>query len=276
MKINNIKSTSLTALVNCLPVGINKIAIPIGFPAQKKMLFGLVSTSLMMAAAQSNAAIVLLNPSFETPDIANGTALFQGAGPVGWPGFNTYLVDNSPAQNVWFSTAVPNGQQAMSFAGNYITQQLNDNVTGAVLSSTFAQTFDITFFAARRNGASGAGDGNFSVILQSFNGAGNYIGDLAVQRYNLLGNDGNSSTIDLNLGVGQWSDQINLSLLAPANLLPGNNIRLVFAQNGATYGTGGGNREGAIDNVSITLVPEPSAAVLAGLSIIALISRRRK
>ena len=237
--------------------------------------FTRVTAALIAAASTAPAAIVLINPSFESPDIANGTA--QQGGITGWSTSTTpngvYLVDNNTTQNQWFSEAVPHGQQAMSLASVYASQQLNDDVSGAVMTTTLAQQFDISFYAARRAGASGSGSGTFTVLLQAYNG-NTYVGNLASQMFYLGVNDSNGSTIDLGLGAGEWSDQINLSLIAPENLFAGNNIRLVFAAN-APFGGGSGNLETAIDNVSVTLIPEPSVALLGGLGLLGLLRRRR-
>jgi len=230
-----------------------------------------VTLALLGSLSVAPAAIVLVNPSFESADIGNGGALLNGA--TGWPAGATYLVDNNTTQNQWFNEAVPDGQQALSLAGSYITQQLNDNVTGAVMTTTVAQQFDISFFAARRAGATGSGSGTFTVLLQAYNG-NTYVGNLASQMFYLGVNDSNGTTIDLGLGAGEWSDQINLSLTAPANLFAGNNIRLVFAAN-APFGSGAGNLEASIDSVGITLIPEPSVALLGGLGLLGLLRRRR-
>jgi hypothetical protein len=232
--------------------------------------------SLLGTASLAPGAIVLLDASFEDTNVPNG-GFQQNAYSTGWTGgtgtASTFLVDNGAAQNTYFGEAVPDGQQAMSLAGGFITQQLNDNVTGAVMTATVAQQFDITFFAARRSGGSGGGTGHFTILLQAYNG-NTYVGDLASQKFYVGANDSNTSTIDLGLGAGEWSDQINLSLTAPANLHAGNNIRLVFAANGS-FGTGTGNLESAIDDVAVTLIPEPSIALLGGLGLLGLLRRRR-
>lgn len=226
------------------------------------------------AASLAPAAIVLINPSFESPDIANGTA--QQGGITGWSTSVTpngvYLVDNNTTQNQWFGQAVPDGQQAMSLAGVFASQQLNDDVNGAVMTSAAAQQFDISFYAGRRLGATGSGSGTFSVLLQAYNGS-TYVGTLASQMFSLVP-DANPSTIDLGLGVGQWSGLQNLSLTAPANSFAGNNIRVVFAAN-APFGSGSGNLETAIDKVGVTLMPEPSSVLLGGLGLLAMLRRRR-
>jgi hypothetical protein len=101
------------------------------------------------------------------------------------------------------------------------------------------------------------------------------VGNLASQMFYAGANDSNAATIDLNLGVGNWtSSAITLSLTAPANLLPGNNIRIVFAQN-APFGTNPLTGEMAIDNVSVLAIPEPSIALLGGLGLLGLLRRRR-
>ena len=233
---------------------------------------------LTLAAVPASAAIVLLNPSFESPDIGNGlpsngngtTGGFYTTG--GWSGGSTYLVDNNTTQNQYFNQPVPDGQQAASLAGQYFGQQLNDSVNGAIMTGTTAQQFDIAFSAGRRSGNTAVG--SFTVLLQAYNGS-TYVGNLASQTYYAGANDGNSSTIDLNLGVGNWtSTPINVSLTAPANLFAGNNIRLIFAQN-SPYGTNPLSGEMAIDNVSITAVPATSVVLLGGLGLLALLRRRR-
>lgn len=224
--------------------------------------------ALLGSASLAPGAIVLTNASFETPNINPGAAQLNGI--TGWTTGAVYLVDNTG--NPYFSDNVPSGDQAMSLAGSYATQQLNDGVN-PVMTLPTSQQFDISFFAGRRLGASGAGSATFSVILQAYNGA-TYVGDLASQMFFLGANDSNSNTIDLNLLAGEWSDQINLSLTAPANLFVNSNIRLVFAQN-APYGSGTGFNEAAIDDVSVTLVPEPSIALLGGLGLLGLLRRRR-
>lgn len=234
--------------------------------------------ALALAGSSAQAAIVLLNPSFESPDIGNGSAS-NGSGssggfytPGGWLGGSTYLVDNNTTQNQWFNQAVPDGQQAGSLGGQYFTQQLNDSITGAVMTGATTQQFDISFFTGRRKENSAIG--SFTVLLQAYNGS-TFVGNLASQTYYAGANDSNPATIDLNLGVGNWtSSAITLSLTAPANLLPGNNIRIVFAQN-TPFGTNPLTGEMAIDNVSVTAVPEPSAALLGGLGLLALLRRRR-
>ena len=226
------------------------------------------------AASLAPAAIVLINPSFESPDIANGTA--QQGGITGWSTSVTpngvYLVDNNTTQNQWFGQAVPDGQQAMSLADVFASQQLNDDVNGAVMTSAATQQFDISFYAGRRLGATGSGSGTFSVLLQAYNGS-TYVGTLASQMFSLVP-DANPSTIDLGLGVGQWSGLQTLSLTAPANSFAGNNIRVVFAAN-APFGSGSGNLETAIDKVGVTLMPEHSSVLLGGIGLLAMLRRRR-
>jgi hypothetical protein len=233
----------------------------------------LAALGLFALAASSQAAIVIVNPSFETTDIGNGSALANGfytAG--GWAGGTTYLVDNNISQNQWFNEAVPDGQQAASLGGQYFGQQLNDSLTGAVMTGTTAQQFDISFFAGTRKTNSAVG--SFTVLLQAYNGT-TFVGNLASQTFYAGATDGNASTIDLNLGVGDWTNSaITLSLTAPANLLPDNNIRLIFAQN-APFGTNPLSGEMAIDNVSIVAVPEPGFALLGGLGLLGLLRRRR-
>jgi MYXO-CTERM domain-containing protein len=145
-------------------------------------------------------------------------------------------------------------------------------VNGAVMTGTTAQQFDISFFTGRRSGNTAVG--SFTVLLQAYNGS-TFVGNLASQSYYAGTNDSNANTIDLNLGVGDWTNSaITLSLTAPANLLPGNNIRLIFAQN-APFGTNPLTGEMAIDNVSIVAVPEPGFALLGGLGLLGLLRRRR-
>ncbi|MEO5715174.1 MAG: protein kinase [Luteolibacter sp.] len=224
-----------------------------------RVLLHEAQSAVVGTALLPSGVITLVNPSFESPDIADGTVLNNGVyADPGWSGGGvavlTYLVDNGPSQNAFFGGAVPHGQQALSLATGFITQQLNDDVNGAVMTKTsVAQKFGLSFYAARRAGGSGAGSGTFSVLLQAYNGSGVYVGNLAAQKY-CLGMDSDNSTIDLGLAAGQWSHQIDLSLTAPANLLPSNNIRLVFAQI-SPYGSGNGNNEAAIDNVTIKQVP---------------------
>lgn len=241
-----------------------------------------VPAAIVWAATPVTAAIVLIDPSFEGNNIANAGASQNGvvAG-GGWTSgsgtASTYLVDNGTTQTQWFNQAVPAGQQALSLANGFITQQLNDNVTGAVMTSTVAQQFDISFYAGRRKENTGNG-GSFSVILQAYSTGGAYVGDLALQKY-FTGMDADPSTIDLGLGIGNWtSSAITLSLTAAANQFAGNTIRVVFAEN-TPYGSGGGAGEAAIDQVSVTMaspVPEPSVAILGGLGVLGLLRRRRE
>lgn len=233
----------------------------------------LLSSSLVLlgSASLAPAAITLVDASFESNDIgANGAAL-NGANAT-WPGVGCYLVDNTSGSQWFNGNATGGGFQSLSLANGYISQQLNDNVDGAIMtSSTAGKQFDISFYVGRRLGAT-SGLGTFSVLLQAYNGS-SVEGNLAQQMF-CIGSDTDVNTIDLNLGAGQWSSNaINLSLTTALDPTA-SNIRLVFAENNP-FGSNGAGGEAAIDNVSIALVPEPSAALLGGLGLLALLRRRR-
>lgn len=235
------------------------------------MNFLLRSTlALLGSTALLPAAIVISDPSFETGAVAANDATANAA--TAWNiGGTTFLVDNTSGSQ-WFNSNVA-GVQSLSLGISFMGQQLVDDVNGNVMTTGSSQSYDISFFAGRRLGANATGAGTFSVILQTFNVVGGgYLSDLATKMFQ-LGTDSDPLTTDLGLGVGAWSSQINLNLTGTA--AAGRLLKVVFAQNGAPYGTGSGNLEASIDSVSVTAVPEPSAALLGGLGVLALLRRRR-
>lgn len=232
----------------------------------------LPSLVLLGSASLAPAAITLLDSTFDFNNIGANTNLQNGAS-ANWPGGGAaQLLDNTSGSQWYNGNATGGGVQSVSLASSYITQQLNDGATPVMTSSTVGQQFDISFYAASRKGASAPLTGIFGVGLQAYNG-NTFESTLTYQRYQ-LGTDADATTIDLGLSMGQWTaNAINLSLTTPLDASP-SNIRLVFAQLNQ-FGSGIGSNEAGIDNVSIALVPEPSAALLGGLGILALLRRRR-
>jgi hypothetical protein len=223
----------------------------------------LSAMSLASLGSRSEAGIILLNPSFESPNIADGTAAGPG-GQTNWNS-NSFTLDNNTTQTQWFNEPVPDGQQALALSG-FIAQKLVDSVGGDVPISQSLQ-IDVSFNAGRRKDSFGDGPGVFRVILQQYSDAGAFtLINFADQKFQTA-TDADPTTIDLNIPVGQWLDTlVTTRLTIPVGLnggtAAGNDIWVAFERLSGD--------EVALDVVSAAVVPEPSSLATLLLASLAL------
>ncbi|MCW1923895.1 PEP-CTERM sorting domain-containing protein [Luteolibacter arcticus] len=247
-----------------------------------------LATVLTLAAslACSSAAVVsispLTNPSFEGPAKADGV---QDETMTGWTSSPDGSRVENPATTLFGNqfagntTNVPNGIQDFvlfrtSTGGLGSAYQALQGTTGAnpithILTANEAagQTIQVTFWAGRGLLLNTYEDTNmgFTVGLQG----GTTFTTYASASYEKLGSTGFGTA--LNLAKNEWR-QITVDFTMPGAPTNGSeNLVLSFGLTGANA------TSIHLDNVSVTLIPEPASASLLGLAgMLGLMARRRR
>lgn len=226
-------------------------------------LFAVAASALAIAASPAHAAVTLTNGSFETtgalypPSVLGG--LYEASG---W----TNLSSGTPFQaSSALAANVPNGEFTSgpgTATGSRILRLVADE--GAAIGAT-----------AQLLGTMTAGE-TYTISADVFGGPGlivTYGATISlVDAVNL-----SPSTTYASQTVSGVADTVftagafNFSYTATA-LDNGNPLVLLLT----TPGLGGGQASrGGLDNIQLSVVPEPSAALLGGLGLLALLRRRR-
>lgn len=203
----------------------------------------LMSALLVAASSQATAANLVVNGSFETPELASGTwSIFQtGESGLGWTtGRNGLEIRNNVA-----GTANHGEQFAELDTTNnsYIFQDLN-----TVAGKTYRLTFDYSPRIGQLLGTNGInvfwGDhstfGNPANAIQSLTGSGAGLADHSWVTYSLLVEGSGLDTLKF------WA----------------------FGESDS-YG-------GSLDNISVSAVPVPAAALLFAPAVLGFMGLRRK
>jgi hypothetical protein len=222
----------------------------------------IIAGSLVLIASQGHAAVTLNNGSFETTVTLYLAALGDLYEASGWTNL-------SPTTNFQASSAVaanpPNGEftsAAGTATGSRYLRLVNDVGNQGIL--------------AQNLGTMVAGE-TYMITADIFGGAGvnvNYGATISLvnQVSATPSTTYASQTITDVADTAFMAGAFNFSYTATA-LDDGNPLVLLLAAGPA--GAGQANR-GGIDNVQLTVIPEPCAALLGGLGMIALVLRRRQ
>lgn len=149
-----------------------------------------------------------------------------------------------------------------SAGANYIQQGITTSDAGAMNATTFG-AYTINFDLGYRRDSGTNGDLNLRVAL--WDTTANT--ELAGQTFTLI-NPG-TGTNSLSAQVAS----LNYNNSAPA--LSGHGIALRITSMDANLGTNAWQRTAMVDNFVVTAVPEPGAALLGGLGLLAMLRRRR-
>ncbi len=211
--------------------------------------------TLLALTSQATANLVA-NGSFELVDIANG-----GAAPGSVTGWltNSFTLDNNTTQDQFFDEAVPDGQQVLALSG-FATHSLGNSDVPVLAGDTYR----ISFFAGRRNDASGALPGVFEIQLQDLNDTNAVVFS---QRFQTI-TDADPTTIDLNLTAGLFRDTpVVFDATLTADGGGSGQLALAFVR------LSGG--EVALDSVGVVAIPEPATGLLMSMGLIGFVMRRR-
>lgn len=239
----------------------------------------------LLSAYSSHAAIVFMD-DFESPDANTTYTLANTSGTANttkWvratDGFNSTRNGIVDENRVGETFVDPVGSQAYGF--RYSSNTGLTSAFAQIGTLTAGQTITISFNVMQDN-YSGSNYAAYSANLVLFDGAGtrssttNFINNTAAVLARSTGNATSNSSWDLvtfSYTVGDAVFDNNGATAGTStsylSSLEGKDIAIRFA------GQGNG---AVIDNVSIeiTSIPEPSAALLGGLGVIALLRRRKQ
>ncbi len=201
----------------------------------KKAIF---SVSTILLAAQAGAVTLLSDP-FDTPSgdyVTNWTEIGNNL----WGGVGVEHQSGAPTDyQAYFQTG-----EGSNSAGIYRDIGINGSA---------GETITISFDFIGVSYLSGLYSGVFTASLWDGTPGGTLLGSL----------------VPTNPGVSVISPQ-SFNVVLSSNTA--NNMFVQF--NAASYG-GGSFQQPRLDNVLVTAVPEPAAALLCGLSLLGLLRRRR-
>lgn len=231
----------------------------------------LLAAALLAPAGSASAALAITNGSFGT--VNTGGSTVNGGG---WfeSTVNTWA-ESSWANPISYPAAftTPNGVALLMDSlndGSYVYQSLGTleaGTTSILLSADFLQKSD---------------SGNNSVRFDLFSG-NSFIGANGTDIFNAAGvtNRGNitltAAQQGLTAGGGDTTraNGVSIGSFDVSSLSAGSQLwlRITDAADGIDDSGSGGDL--MMDNLALTAVPEPSAALLAGLGMLALLRRRR-
>jgi hypothetical protein len=208
----------------------------------------LIAVSFGLAFAlptQAARAAVIVNGSFESPGGAPIRNWVDNTPPSSWVAGGTTLTD------IYESS----GQDAISAqSGDYYVSWGHNGNTGGTLSQSFASTpgltYTVDYFVTQQQGF----DSAQQVTVEALDGV------------NVLG----SVSMNMNMADGNWVAGTRLTFVAG----PSGTTTLTFID--STPAGSGGGPNWALDNVSVSAVPEPSTAILMGLGGLCVAVRNRR
>lgn len=229
---------------------------------------------IALSATAAHAAITVTNGNFETGtgnnlddvsgwfDNSNGT-FWQGT----WPTNNTAISPNDTGVVVlgsYESGAVQNTASANPLVGNYLYQSI-----GTVGLGETGLNVNFDFGAPDDDG--GGRTLGITVAVYAYDGLGGFTAD---NNTSLVGASGvtllDSESFTLaSTGV----DGLIASYLAALDVSGAGTQELFLSFN--NYRPANTESWSVLDNVTVAAIPEPSAALLGGLGMLALIRRRR-
>ncbi|MEP2775098.1 MAG: PEP-CTERM sorting domain-containing protein [Luteolibacter sp.] len=211
----------------------------------QKHLFALVAVTTMAAASHCDA-VTILNPGFELPaHTAN-----DGTDPTNWTVVETITGTNPDRQVRTRNTGARSGAMSVQLgAGNSNHEgQLYQTVTTAI-----GQLYTFSIWGSVLNNSNTPELQNFRVDLVDGTGvAGTSLANV-------------TSAGTLSTTYKEFT--VNFTAISTETT--------IWIRDISTAGTADGN-DIFLDDVSITAIPEPSAAALLGLGALSLVLRRRK
>lgn len=249
-------------------------------------LAALTCTAFLGSAALSQAATVIFADDFNTAD---GFVSLQGtSGGATSTGFNGNWYDAGNGTDIYSSGGAGGMALGIATAKRNLTSTIGE-------SGTYLMQFDMFFTDDTNVAVTGASEkwGTFSF----FNGPTEIIAFNNTWQSNTWGSAGpgvtvtvnnavtNVSTtfqtayIELTLGVGATdSAKMWINTTQGGGYDPLSTPDVVssgFDLNGVSTIRIGGTAENRVDNISLTVIPEPSSLLLGGLGLLALLRRRR-
>ena len=211
--------------------------------------------ALFLPAVASAATIQLTNGDFATGTnpAATGWVQVNGAGTNSAPSNYAELVPGLSSRSM----------QIKSDGGNYVEQTITLSDLGAVDATTFG-SYTIAFDYGYRHDAVRNGDHTLRISLW------NVTDNVEITGQNLLIADpGSTGANSLAAGL------INLTYDNLAGSLAGDSVAIRFTSVSADLVDSSWQRTAMIDNVAVTAVPEPAAALLGTIGLFGLLRRRR-
>jgi MYXO-CTERM domain-containing protein len=216
-----------------------------------------ILAALGICSTAHSATITLLNGNFATGSGTTATSWVQTDGTGG----------NSPPSNYWVTSGVPGittgAIYLKSDGGNYIQQALTASDLGSVDATTFT-SYTVGLDYGYRHDSVINGDHTLRISLW------NVTDNVEITGTDLLvAAPGSPGTNSLTTG------SFVLNYDNTAGTLTGDQIAIRFSSTSGDLAGNSWQRTAILDNVTITAVPEPAAALLAGLGAFALLRRRR-
>ncbi len=227
-----------------------------------KFLTTLLATSLLFAGGGQAALTVLIG---FVDDEGSGQSIRNG-------GFEEGEAGDTFAETPFWSSFFPEGDDStLTMSSNVKTGELRGTASGWSGTGTRqhpTQTIPASawtiaagdFFNVSLDWRNGAGfSGELQVILRVIDAQGSQVGDVLLEENDTLQTTGQYQTFSLTSGI-----------VPEGSPLIGNQVQLRILNSGPR------SSFAIIDNVSLTAIPEPSAALLGGLGLLALLRRRRR
>jgi Protein of unknown function (DUF642) len=200
---------------------------------------------LFVATASSSAAIIL-NGSFENPLVTSGSYTNFSAGSTSITGWTVVGVDSALTSGAFLQSGITfqaqSGNQWLDLAG--VTSNSNASGVRQDIATDFGQAYELSFYVGS------ATDGTFFF----------------------------PTTVDLSINGGSRSSYFNPA--APTTMLDWELFTVPFTATGSitslTFynGAAPNNYNSALDNVSVTVVPEPSKTLFGVIGLTGLLFRR--
>jgi hypothetical protein len=211
-------------------------------------------------SASQAATIQLSNADFNTGTGLTATSWIQTDGTGA----------NSAPSNYWQGAGLVSGITTgaiyvKSDGANFIQQAFTQTIDLTPVDATTFNSYTVAFdYGFRHDGTFNASNHTIRVSLWNVTDGVEVAGtDLVIAPP--VASGANSLT----------GGSFNLNYDNTAGTLAGDQLAIRFTSTSADLGGNAWQRTAILDNVSITAVPEPSAALLGGLGVLALFLRRR-